>query len=410
MGVQVLARILPHTAPTLRSLNLCDNQLTASCLDDIALVLTTQPALRDLDLSRNEFTDGDTAPLWVGLAQNTTCQHLSLAHCALEPPHGTALGTMLRENRGLHSLNLDGNALRLEGVLAILSACAEQNHLVWLGVRKNLVQDDEAAVPDIGRGQGSHNTALRHLHLCKNMLSFSLHSSLTKVLERFRGLETLEVRTCLLGEWSVPGLCHLLKACPRLRELRAGRNILGFDGMTRLLPVASTHPALVILELQKNFNSFEGAPAARKGLVEFLQASPRIEILHMHGNLLFGDATRAEAIDLANALYRRSISGRFAWTGTRLFEFLRVRGVLDLYGLPRDAGALNNRDIFTVFRTDFERRVAFAMALHPRLGACSPVRCCDPLIVSLILASPLCPVRPASFVWDVSPSTSSDES
>ena len=135
--------------------------------------------------------------------------------------------------------------------------------------------------------------------------------------------------------------------------------------------------------------------------------------LDLHLLALAVEELRAQlrrAIDLANALYRRSIAGRFTWTGTRLFEFLRVRGVLDLYGLPRDAGALNNRDIFAVFRTDFERRVAFAMALHPRLGVCSAARCCDPLIVSLILASPLCPVRPASFVWDVSPSTSSDES
>ena len=277
-GMQVLARLLPHTTPGLASLVVGDNQLTAACLADIVLLLATHPALGDLDVRQNAFGKGDTAPLWAGLARDTSCRCLSLAHCALGPAHGTAVGAMLRANRSLESLDLDGNALCLPGALTVLEACATEGRLVSLSMRRNLVHDDDDAAElgqhrvHLNRSSSLAPAPLCELKLCKNMLGLHEHSSITRVLWRFPRLETLEIRACLLGEWSVAGLSTVLDACARLRVLRAGRNILGFRGLAHLLAHVRAHPALLILELQKNFNSFEEAPAARLELVKLLRA------------------------------------------------------------------------------------------------------------------------------------------
>ncbi|XP_037023914.2 NACHT, LRR and PYD domains-containing protein 4 [Artibeus jamaicensis] len=158
-NLSLLCEALTQPGCFLASLCLVNCFITTEGCRDLALVLTRNPNLRNLQLGHNDIGDDGVRLLCIALIQSTChLQMLGLGMCSLTSACCKDLASVLINCRTLRKLTLSGNALDHKGVLVLCQALRHpQCRLQWLGLRKadfdeetqKLLTDEEQRNPSL---------------------------------------------------------------------------------------------------------------------------------------------------------------------------------------------------------------------------------------------------------------------
>ncbi|XP_078059020.1 NACHT, LRR and PYD domains-containing protein 12-like [Mustelus asterias] len=193
-GVKLLSAALRNPECKIQKLDLCINDLTDSCAEDLASALSTNRSLIDLNLGVNKLGDSGVKLLSVAL-RNPDCkiQELHLRGNDLTDSCAEDLASALSTNRSLIDLDLSENYLGDSGV-----------KLLSVALRN----------PDC---------KIQKLRLDNNALSDSCAEDLASALCTKQPLRFLSLGTNSFTDQSVPALRRLILTCSSLEEICWGK-------------------------------------------------------------------------------------------------------------------------------------------------------------------------------------------
>ncbi|XP_067836900.1 NACHT, LRR and PYD domains-containing protein 3-like isoform X2 [Heptranchias perlo] len=137
-GVKLLSEALRNPHCKIQELELCDNDLTNSCIKDLSSALTTNRSLTCLDLSNNKL--GNSAVKLPSEAlRNPDCkiQKLGLTDVGLTDSCTEDLSSALSTNRSLTDLSLGSNSFTDRSVPALRSLILTRKSLERIGLSLN---------------------------------------------------------------------------------------------------------------------------------------------------------------------------------------------------------------------------------------------------------------------------------
>ncbi|XP_038656820.1 NACHT, LRR and PYD domains-containing protein 3-like isoform X2 [Scyliorhinus canicula] len=223
-GVKLLSVALRNPDCKIQKLGLNSNTLTDSCTQDLALLLSANRLLKDLDLGNNKLGDSGVTALSVAL-RDLACklQKLELYENILTDSCAQDLASILSTNQSLMELNLGNNKLGDSGV-----------KLLSVALR----------TPDC---------KIQKLLLYKNHVSHSCAEDLVSVLSTNRSLTVLNLNNNKLGDSGVKILSEALRN-PDSKMQKLGLDNVGLTDLCapELTSALRTNHSLKILELGSN--------------------------------------------------------------------------------------------------------------------------------------------------------------
>ena len=131
-GCSILEAALSKSAPSIESIRLEDNQLSALSTEKVVKIATYCNTML-LDLRWNELQDGE----WTSLAQNRSLTSIVLDECNLQVAGTKNLVAAVAENKTLTGLRLDRNGITDEAAEALASVLAKNTSLTNLRLCRN---------------------------------------------------------------------------------------------------------------------------------------------------------------------------------------------------------------------------------------------------------------------------------
>lgn len=127
---------------SLKSLNLCNNNLKATACISISKVLKVNRGLTELNLDHN-YLNYHAHRIFEALQQNYSLTTLRISWCALGQVSALGIANMLRKNTSLTSLKLISNELEAVGCRKIVMALEENRSMIDLELGKTNLDDSE---------------------------------------------------------------------------------------------------------------------------------------------------------------------------------------------------------------------------------------------------------------------------
>ncbi|XP_072440877.1 NACHT, LRR and PYD domains-containing protein 3-like isoform X1 [Chiloscyllium punctatum] len=204
-GMHLLCLVLKHPKCQIEALGLADNDLTASSIENLSSVLSTNRSLKDLYLGYNKLGSSGVKHLSVAL-KNLDCeiQKLSLNDNELTDCCVEDLTSALKTNRSLTALNLNNNKLGDSGVVLLSES-----------LRK----------PDC---------KIQELRLDNNALTDLSIEALSSALSTSQSLTVLSLWSNSLTDQSIPAVSHLTLNCKSLQCIWIGENSFTASGREQL--------------------------------------------------------------------------------------------------------------------------------------------------------------------------------
>ncbi|XP_067864893.1 NACHT, LRR and PYD domains-containing protein 3-like isoform X1 [Heterodontus francisci] len=214
-GVKLLSAALRNPDCKIQKLELQVNNLTASCIEDLASAICTNRSLMDLDLSDNRLGDSGVKLLSEAL-RNTDCkiQRLGLYRNKLTASCIKDLTSALSKKQSLTDLNLSDNKLGDSGV-KLLSAA----------LRNPDCKIQKLSLSDVG-------------------LTDSCTEDLASALRTNQSLKFLNLTYNSFTDRSVPALSHLIVTCRSLERIWLRPNQFSSNGKNQLKSLQGKRPRL----------------------------------------------------------------------------------------------------------------------------------------------------------------------
>ncbi|XP_067876452.1 NACHT, LRR and PYD domains-containing protein 3-like [Heterodontus francisci] len=214
-GVKLLSVAIKNPGCKIQKLCLEENNLTASCIEDLTSALSTNQSLTVLNLSENKLEDSGVKILSAAL-RNPYCkiQELQLCNNALTASYIKDIISAVNRNRSLMVLNLSYNKMGDSGV-EILSAALRN--------------------PDC---------KIQQLSLKGIGLTDSCADDLTSIVITNQSLTFLNLRENSFTDQSVPALSRLIMTCRSLEKIEFLGNQFSSNGKRLLRSLQGTRARL----------------------------------------------------------------------------------------------------------------------------------------------------------------------
>ncbi|XP_067916072.1 NACHT, LRR and PYD domains-containing protein 12-like isoform X4 [Heterodontus francisci] len=246
--VKLLSEALRNPDCKIQKLYLGENDLTAYCIKDLASALNTNRSLTELDLSCNKLGDSGVKLLSEALrSPDCKIQELWLVENNLTASCIEDLASALNTNRSLTDLDLNYNELGGSGVKLLSEALRNPDCKIQkLGLVENNLSD--SCIEDLASALSS-NRSLTDLDLSYNKLG---DSGVKLLSEGLRNpdckIQKLQLENNKLTDSCIKDLASALSTNQSLTDLDLNDNELGDSGV-KLLSEALRNPDCKIQEL-----------------------------------------------------------------------------------------------------------------------------------------------------------------
>ncbi|XP_051885775.1 NACHT, LRR and PYD domains-containing protein 3-like isoform X2 [Pristis pectinata] len=285
-GIKILSKILTEPKSEIQALGLDNNNLTHSCVEDLVSSVTANSSLTELGLGNNKLGDSGVKRLCAAL-RNPECkiQKLRLNNNNLTASCAEDLASALCTNRSLTQVDLGDNELEDSGVELISAALRKLDcKIQTLRLNNNGLT---ASCAEIFAPALSTNRSLKELDLGHNKLGDSGMKRLTVALRDSNcPIEELGVNNNGLTAFCAEDLASALCTTPSLTKLEVGDNNLGDSGV-KVLSTALRDPDCKIQKLCLNKNGLTASCA--QDLASTVNTTPTLTELHLGENEL-GDS------------------------------------------------------------------------------------------------------------------------
>ena len=240
-------------------------------------MLRTNRSLETLDLSRMHPGEAAVEEIARSLAVNRSLMHLRLVDNDLSEKSIQHLGHALGSNVGLATLNLDGNRLGPRGVQGLLAGLRKNRTLTDLSLSR-CAPGDAGALELIRVFE--HNDTLRRLDLGHAEITGPVVARLTRLLQAGQHLATLDLPGNPIGSEGALAIGALLASDTMLASLDLSGCSIGNDALLLLAQGLRKNTRLRHLGLGMNHDLTSTGISA---LASALKAHQRIASLNLRG-------------------------------------------------------------------------------------------------------------------------------
>ncbi|XP_078266270.1 NACHT, LRR and PYD domains-containing protein 12-like [Rhinoraja longicauda] len=271
-GVKVLSEVIKSPGCKLLNLELERNDLTHRCCEALAIIVSSNRMLRNVNLCDNHLGDKGICLLSTAL-KNTECrmQSLNLSNNDLSTGSWEELASVLVANRTLQELNVSSNRMGEAG-LRILSVALKDSRcrLQKLGLNNTSTFDfgmmgsysEETGVEVLCDVLRSPNCTLTCLELASNNLTQKNYKELTSALRVNRTLTRLDLSSNVIQDTGLNALSMaLMDPSCSLQSLQLSDTKLTPTCCEKLANVLVTNQTLRELDLSMNILGDSGIQA-----------------------------------------------------------------------------------------------------------------------------------------------------
>ncbi|XP_048406304.2 NACHT, LRR and PYD domains-containing protein 3-like isoform X1 [Stegostoma tigrinum] len=274
-GLKLLSVALRNPNCKIQKLHLADDGLSASCVEDLISVLSTNQSLTSLDMSNNKLNDSGVKLLSAAL-RNPDCiiHELILKEVGLTTSCADDLASTLSASPALTILNLGYNKLGDSGVKALSEVLGNPNckvqklRLSENGISASSMKDLACALSsncslielDLGHNKlcdsgvkllsaalGKSKCKIQKLRLDDNRLSDSCTGDLASALNSNCTLTELNLEYNSFTDKSVPALCRIIINCTGLARIELWENKFSSNGKNQLQSLQGTRRGLNVV-------------------------------------------------------------------------------------------------------------------------------------------------------------------
>ncbi|XP_067916080.1 NACHT, LRR and PYD domains-containing protein 3-like isoform X3 [Heterodontus francisci] len=306
-GAKLLSAALRTPNCKIQKLGLEENSLTASCAGDLAFAVSTNQSLLELNLSGNKLGDTGVILLFVPLRDpNCKIQKLQLGNVGLTASCIEDLAAVLSTNLSLTELNLSENKLGDLGVKQLSEAMSnpdckiQELKLSKVGLTSSCVKDlvstlsvyrsltvldlgdnklGDSGIKQLSMALSNPNCKIQKLQLCENGLSASSTKDLISALSTNWSLIELDLGRNKLRDAGVKPLSEALNNpnC-KIQKLWLDDTRLTDSCAEDLASAVKENRSLTVLNLDSNSFTDKSVPALRR-LIQTCSSLEQIELL-----------------------------------------------------------------------------------------------------------------------------------
>ena len=279
-GALKVARAL-KSLTSLKTLNLGNNNLPGSIMNELSQVFMSNKCLEKLSLSDNKLKSSIFCVL-ESLSTISKLSYLNVRGNQISEEAGDLLASAIQKNKGaLHTLLLGNNYIE-KGIMQIVKALQQVTSLKMLDLANNNIPEEVCNELAIVINSNNH---LEKLVLQGN----KLHSSaitILRSLSNISSLEALDLQGCELNETTAKFIASVVLNNKRLKALCLQNNNIT-NGMALVVKAFQNIKSLKLLELGNN-----GIPEeVCKELALVIDSNTHLEQLWLQGNKLHASAS-----------------------------------------------------------------------------------------------------------------------
>ena len=243
-GTIIIFKSLRHLT-NLRKIYISDNKITDEAADDIAVVLSQNIKLEELDISCNHLQASGTMKICRSNLRNLTS--FKISHNCIVASAAIHITTFLSRNANLEKLDLSHNNLQSIGIIKICQM--KLSKLTTINISHNGITSE--ASNDIAVFL-SHNTKLQIFDVSCNNFRESGCMNILKVLQHTPVLSSLKISDCNVIKEAADELTNVLLHNTLLQELDLSYNSLSTLDSLRILKGMKNISSLVTLNVSHN--------------------------------------------------------------------------------------------------------------------------------------------------------------
>ena len=266
---------------SLIKLHISHNNITEQAADYMAIFLSRNKKLEELDLSHNNLQSPGAIKIFRASLPRLTV--LNISHNDITTRAANDVATFLSSTK-LEKLNLSHNHLLSDGIIKLCKA--NLSKLTAINISHNGITVE--AKDDIATFL-SHNTKLQVLDLSCSELQRSGCLDIFKVLQSISVLASLKISNCNINNEAADELATVLLNNTLLQELDLSCNDLSKSDSVTILKGMKNISNLIAFNINHNTITDEAA----EELVTVVRHNPLLQVLNLsYGNLSTSDAMK----------------------------------------------------------------------------------------------------------------------
>ena len=263
----------------LTKLNISNNNISDEVADDIAILLFRNDSLEELDLSHNYIQATGAIKIFKKMIFILHLSKFKLSHNRITNKAADNLATILSQNVGLQELDLSYNYLQTTGAITVCKKMSLLASLTKLNISNNDISSEAAS--DIATVL-SHNVGLQELDLSHNCLQATGISTVCKGMSGLTNLTKLNISNNSISGNSkaVHDIAVVLSQSRSLEELNLSYNNLGASCAENFF--SSIKGLMSLIKL--NADNIGMTDLASDGVVALLNNNVKLKELNLSHN------------------------------------------------------------------------------------------------------------------------------
>ena len=292
-GIMIICKI---NLSKLTTISIGHNSITVEATDDIADFLSHNTKLQVLDLSCSDLQEAGCRIIFKKLQNVSTLTSLKVSNCNINAVD--ELSTVMDNNMLLQELGLSYNNLSKSDFSIILKKMKKISNLITLDVSHNMITDEAS---DELETVLLHNLSLQQLNLSHNNFS-SL--SVVNLLKNVSNLMKINISYTRITNTTVNSLVDLLICNPSLKEINLSSNHISASNAVKIFNAMENISNLEAINISNNMITDEAA----ESIATVLSHNNKLKSLNLSSNYFMSEGFVKIFNGMRNIIYLKELN------------------------------------------------------------------------------------------------------